>query len=382
MRAKIRKHWPILLLAFILASLLTLTLLPYNGNVSALFHLDTPLAENHVPPSGFVVLSVPAYDGAQYYQLARTLPLVMTGQWEAVRQRLPGPYAWQRILLPVLAFTFALGQDALLPWSFLLIQFLCLLGTATLIIETNRRWWPYALALALSPAALIGLHFSLAEPLTIFLLTALLLRYRKRSHLHAFDLFLLSLLVLTREVNILVVGLLFLYSLWKKQWHEALLLFIPAGAFLAWHGVIFGIFGSIPFLWSTAKFTFPFGAVVPLLAGTYGYNRLTLTSIPLALLFVLPALLWSLDEMIRKRQRTFLPLAAFTFLALMTMMPIVIWGSITSIGRVITPVYPAILLHAATRDTLPAKYFAAAVLLLGLGGALALATSVHPFIIL
>jgi hypothetical protein len=137
MRAELRKHWLPLLLTCILAGILTLTLLPYNGNVSALFHLDMPLAENHVPPSGFVVLSVPAYDGAQYYQLARNVPLLLTGNIETLRSRLPGPYAYQRLLLPVMAWALALGQDALLPWSFLLIQFLCLLGTAMLVIHTT-----------------------------------------------------------------------------------------------------------------------------------------------------------------------------------------------------------------------------------------------------
>jgi hypothetical protein len=53
----------------------------------------------------------------------------------------------------------------------------------------------------------------------------------------------------------------------------------------------------------------------------------------------------------------------------------------TSIGRVITPVYPLFLFAAAERDTWIARGLAVIVLILGLATAIGLALSVHPYLI-
>jgi len=65
----------------------------------------------------------------------------------------------------------------------------------------------------------------------------------------------------------------------------------------------------------------------------------------------------------------------------MTMMAPDIWGSITSIGRVITPVYPLALVYSASRDTIVSRVIAAMILLIGIVTALGLALIAHPFIL-
>jgi len=228
-----QQYWPFAVLLVLLTTITILTVKPYDYNVSSIFHMDERTAAGNPMPSGFVILDAPSYDGAQYYQVARNIPkIVSPSRWAELRDRAPGSYAYQRYLLPLVAFSLALGKPTLLPWTFLLINIGALLFTAFLLLKKNLTSWLFALALALSPAAMVALHFSLAEPLTILLITAMLLSYREKSRIGAVSVLLLSLSVLTREVNILFVAYLFGWSLLTRQWRDMLLLLIPALVFV------------------------------------------------------------------------------------------------------------------------------------------------------
>jgi hypothetical protein len=63
----------------------------------------------------------------------------------------------------------------------------------------------------------------------------------------------------------------------------------------------------------------------------------------------------------------------------MLLMPKYIWGSITSIGRVITPVYPLTVLLLAHRDSPLTRMLAIGILVLGLVTGVGLALILHPF---
>ncbi len=371
--------WPLALLAIVITAATTLALRPYDGNVSALFHLDRTLSDQHPVPSGFVILGMPGYDGAEYWQVARNLPTLVTGQWDTVTAASPGAYAYQRILLPVIAFSLALGQDRALPFAFFAVNALALFLTCWLLIrwKPTRPW--HALALAWSPAAAIAMHFMLAEPLTILLTTAFLLRYKKRGRIDAWQIVFLSLLVLSREVNILFVGGVLAYSLVKKRWHDAAVLTAPIGTFLALHGLIYAVFREIPFLWSADKRALPLTAIAELLAGKKGYTVYTLSSIALFLGFVVPALLVTIWDTVRTKKLHLVNALLLLMLAIMVSMPDHIWGSITSIGRVITPVYPLWTVYALEQDRWPHRLITIAMLLLGIGVSLGLGLIVHPF---
>jgi hypothetical protein len=342
--------------------------------------MDHLLADQHTMPPDFVVLNIPSYDGAQYYQIARNVPQILQpSAWQLLANKSPGAYAYQRILLPALAFVLSLGFDALLPYAFLLIHLASLVGAALLMLQWKPHGWLQAFAVALSPAAMVGLHFSLAEPLTIFLVTAFLIRFIRQEQIEWIDIGLLSLLVLTREVNILFVGLLLGYSLLRRRLYASLLLLIPITVFITWHGILYGIFGDIPFLWSAEKRTLPFVAIAEILSGAKGFNSLTLSSIGLFFLFVLPAFLYLGWLIIQKRAWNFIHLATFGLLLVMTMMPDHIWGSITSIGRVITPVYPLFIVGAIERNTTVDRILCMGILLLGIAAAVGLGLIVHPY---
>lgn len=378
MEASWKNTWPLLLLALILAGMLWLTLKPYSGNFTALFHMGDPLASAHALPPHLVVLSVPPYDGAQYYQVARNIPRLIKGEWEFLKTHPPGPYAYQRMFLPLLAWLLSFGTETALPLSFLTINLISILCTSYFVLRYGKRAL-FALALALSPAATIGLHFSLAEPLTLLLITLFLLRFQKHSTLDPLNLLLLSLCVLTREVNIMFVAFTAGFFVWKQQWKNALFCLIPSMVFLLWHTALYSIFSQVPFVWSAEKYTFPLLAIWELLSGEKGFNRFTLSSIALFLMFVLPALTWTVGNGLRTKRWTFLRCGTLFFLLVMLTMPDHIWSSITSIGRAITPVYPFFLLHAEEENLWSTRMIASGVLLLGLAAGIGLALTPHPF---
>lgn len=382
----LRPYWPVLLTCCLLAVLIILVTAPYRGNVTAFFHMDGEIPKHYDMPKNFVILQMPGYDGMEYYQIARNIPILfIPSRWHEIAPIPPGPYAYQRIALPVFAFVLALGQTALLPYTFLLIELLSIVISCILILRWKSNAKLYALALAFCPATMVGLHFSLAEPLTIALITTFLVREDRKQRIDVWNLLLLCLIVLCREVNILFVLTLIVFFGYKRRWRDSALLLIPLCVFIAWHSIIYAIFGQIPFLWSTDKKAFPFTAIIDLLLGRKGYNSLTLSSIALFLLFVLPVIIFTVKDLIKdigqRKSLELLPTLLLVFLCVMLAMPDHIWGSITSIGRVITPVYPLFILYAAKTDTTVSRILAVLLLFLGLAAGFGLALIHHPYIL-
>lgn len=374
-----QKHWPTFATALGTIALVALTLLPYNGNPSALFHTDERMNEYHPLPSGFVVLEVPAYDGSQYYQIARQMTAVLNPtRWNELRGTSPLSYAYQRILTPFAAWVLALGQEPLLPWSFLVLNIFSLVAACAVVLKKQNATPLHALAIAFCPSAMVGLHFALAEPLGLLLIALFLTRYTQRNKLARMDVLLLSLLVLSREVNILFVGTVLLYTLYKRQWKDSALVLIPIAVFFAFHATLFAMFGDIPFLTSAGARQLPLSAPIKLLLGTRGYDVYTLSAIALFVGFVLPTFVWTALRLI-KGDRSFPMIATFLFLCLMLTLPDYIWGSITSVGRVITPMYPLAVFAFIQHRTRFSSLLTLGILLIGLGAGLGLALIPHPF---
>lgn len=378
MRQNFIRLWPLLVIGLCIAAILWFTLRPYGGHPSALFHLDATIASVEPLPPGFVVLRVPGYDGAQYYQVARNIPKIMRGEWSFLREHPPMSYAYQRFLLPLSAWLLAMGNNNALPWTFLCINIAALLGTAFMIIRSGRPALT-AIALALSPAAMVALHFSLAEPLVLLLLTAVLLRVTARQRFDALTIALLCLLAITREINLLLILLLIAWTGLHRRWGDLGRISIALAAFLGWHTILFWIFGDFPFLTSAAAHQWPGSAILRLVIGLRGYSIYTLSAIALSCGLIIPSIIWAASDLLRQRRLDLLPVGTLAFLGLMLIMPDYIWGSITSIGRVITPVYPFLLLHCAERTSRTARLLTMMTLVLGLGAGIGLALIEHPF---
>lgn len=348
-----------------------------------MFHMDEVLSAENPLPKQFIVLKVPSYDGAQYYQIARNIPKIFEpAAWQELRTKSPGPYAYQRFLLPLAAYVLSAGNENALPWAFLFINSIAILGTCFVVLRWGKNAWFYSIAVCLSPAMVVALHFMLAEPLNIILIAFFLTRYCRQERMDTINILLLALCVLTREITIVFVLGCMAYSLWKKRWIDAMVLLIPVAVFISLHTLIYLIFKQIPFLWSAEKNDWPLHAISALLTGQGGgYNAYTLSSIALFLLFVIPAILSTALTMLKKRKITFIPYMLFSFLVLMLAMPDHIWGSITSIGRVITPVYPLFIHYAVSEDQWIHRTIAGGWFAIGIVTTLGLAFSLHPYII-
>lgn len=361
---------------------LGITLRPYGGSPTALFHLDQKMAAAHPVPAGFVVLKVPGYDGEQYYQIARSLwQITKPADWPVLASQVPpGSYAYQRFLLPLVAGALSFGSDAVLPWVFLLINIVSLCAVTALMLRAYPKALLPALMLGLGPAAMVGLHFSLSEPLTLLVITAALLRMEKMKKLEWGGAVLLAAAMLAREIDILLLLGVIGWLLVHRRWKELPWALIPLFTWLGLHSLIFGIFHEIPFLMSTAKNTVPLGAIAALLMGKLGRGMPAVSSALLLLAFVLPAFLWTIREIYLKRKKTDMETAALLgFLCVMILMPSFIWAAITSIGRVITPVYPLFAIVAARKHTTFLLSLCTLLIVLGVVTALGLAWIVHPF---
>jgi hypothetical protein len=381
MTSLLKRRWPVvatLLGTLALAGFLTA---PYGWNVSAPIHTDERMHGLHPLPAGFVVLQVPSYDGSQYYQIARDFPKLFSLEgWQELRSRAPLSYAYQRILLPATVFVLSLGQVPLFPYVFLLLNIVALSAAAYIMLRWEKGTPLAALAVAFCPSAMVALHFTLAEPLALLLIVLFLVRYSRNERIGWLDVLLLSLLVLSREVNILFAGFVLLYTLYKRQWKDSGMMLIPLAVFGAHHGLLYAIFGDVPFLTSAGARQLPFSAPMKVLLGLRGYDSHTLSSVALFLGFTLPAFVWSGIRLLRGT-RTFATIGLFVFLCVMVTLSDAMWGSITSVGRVITPIYPLAVIAFTQANTRTGKVLTLAILLIGLGAALGLAAIHHPYVI-
>src|SRR5690606_30278174 len=129
-------------------------ILANGGDPLALVTIGTQLSEGD--PNG-----TEGYDGQFNYYIAR--------EPSTAAQYIDVPaYRFQRILLPGLGWALSLGNDALIPWIFLIVGVISLgAGTAILehlLVERGVSRW-YALAYGLTIGTFGSVRLSLPEPL-------------------------------------------------------------------------------------------------------------------------------------------------------------------------------------------------------------------------
>ncbi len=134
------------------------------------------------------------YDGQFYYFIAKD-PL---HAWSAMD--IPA-YRYRRIIYPALGYLLSLGNDRLLPWVLIFINYLALVGTTFMLEKTLTRQglsrW-YALPYGLFIGSLMSLRLDLTEPLAFFFYQAGLLAWIDHRKKISGSLFALA--ILTKEI--------------------------------------------------------------------------------------------------------------------------------------------------------------------------------------
>lgn len=351
----------------------------YGWNISALFHMDTAFGERHDVPSGLVLYEDAGYDGMLYYQIARDLPALFTGG----QTSFDSPYRFQRILLPGIVWLFTVGHAGAFPMAFFIVNMLATVGTLVVMLRVTDGKPLHALAAVFTPAMFVGVLYTLTEPLSTFFVAVFLLLWQRSGRTVTLGgILALTLSLFARETTIFLIAPLFLWYLWKRQWRQAFLLLLPLVLLFAWQAFLVTRFGDVPLERSAgALSTIPFhGPVYVLLSLLQGWNINRLSSFGL-LLFVLPLCVavgrdwwhakWNVDG-------TAFLLAGLCF-AMLMMDAESIWGAITSIGRVVTPVYPVYALYAAQRDTWVERTLSVILITVSLVAAVGIAAAVHPY---
>ncbi len=345
-------HRLFLPLFLVTASLVAVSLFgirQYQWNVSGLLHMDDVFgATNHVP-HGLVLYKDGGYDGMSYYQVTRDLPALFSGE----NLSNDSPYRFQRILLPLFTYALSFGHENQFPLVMLLINIVSAVASLALVLMYTKRLSIHAFAIVFNPAVLVGILYSLTEPLSLFFTVAFYFAWEKNNRRLGFlAVTMLTLALFARETTIFLIVLLVLWNLWKRQWKDLLFLSIPVVILLLWQYSLAHRLGSVPFQTSSGFIVFPFTGAWSLVVRLSEHINSYLIS-GLAVLLFASALLVNLSrEWIQKRTAIDALCFLLTGLTLtLFSMHDHMWGAITSIGRVVTPLYPTYVLYAAERNT-------------------------------
>lgn len=373
---------PFLATVAVLAGIAALGTHHYDGNVSALLHMDTEFGERFAVPGGIVLYQDGGYDGMLYYQVARDIPLFLSGGESAF----DSPYRFQRILFPLFGFILSLGRDEWLPFAFVIINILAVTGSFFLIARIVKKINVHTLTIVFNPASLVGILYALTEPVSLFFLALFLwLWHRAGMRITVLGILALTLSLFARETTIFLIGLLGLWSLWKHRWKDASLLIIPVVLLILWQYALVQRFGSVGFQAGGNFLDLPFLGPVTVLKWALeqeGIRQLYRFS-SLALLAMLLPLFVLLGREWRVRGTS---VDALTFLItglslVLVCMDTHMWGVITSIGRVVTPFYPVYALYAAERDSSPLRILSGFLITISIVAALGIALQAHPYVL-
>lgn len=240
------------------------------------------------------------YDGQFSYQIAQD-PI---NGWRYLD--VPA-YRYQRILYPILARVLSLGNELLLPWMLILINWVSLIFATLLlekILKTNNlsRW--YAICYSFFAGLWLSLRLDLTEPLAfLFVIVAIFTIQKEKIWLGSLFLILAS---LTREVTIIFIISFILSSLFEQNYTNRTKWFIVAlFPFLIWQALLFGWFGEFAIrsggAFATSTEILPY-------RGWWGFAFKNLSAFFLMSLFVFPTAivpsvicLWtSIKELLRR----------------------------------------------------------------------------------
>jgi hypothetical protein len=282
------------------------------------------------------------YDG-QFYRLIAHDPLLRRGY----ARYLDDPqYRYSRILLPALAYGFALGDDRFIDGVYIAIMLAFVFaGAWWLAMLAEQRGWPLATGLLflLVPAVLVGID-RMAIDLALAALCVGFAALRKGS---AGWFAVLASAALCRETGLLLIAAACAGALWERQFRRAVgagLTAVPALAWLWWiHGRVpassIGRTSFIPLAGFITRWWHPMHySLSPVIAAfTQVFDYIALAGVALAV--------WCCWRL-RERWIEFPELAAYAIPVLFVSLPDV-WTEPFAFGRTMTPFWLFVAIRGA-----------------------------------
>lgn len=216
--------------------------------ILSLLYVLTVLWQHNGDPMAFVLTGTrfttgdpqgtEGYDGQFAYQIARA-PLEATPYIDVPA------YRYQRILYPLLARLFALGQPSLIPWSLILVNLLAIaLGTwATeqLLRELRVNRW-HAVTYGLYGGQLLALRTDLNEPLAQALVQCAMLAWAKDRQ--GLTILAFSLAALSKETSLIFLVAYIIYCAGQRNWGAAFNLSLAGLPFGLYQLMLWGWLGE------------------------------------------------------------------------------------------------------------------------------------------
>lgn len=351
----------------------------YDGNVSALLHMDVNFAERMHAPSGIVLYEDGGYDGMAYYQVARDIPLLLSGGTSTF----DSPYRFQRITLPLLVYAITLGNETAFPFAFLLINIAAAITSLILVLLLTRSVNIHAVTIVFNPAILVGILFSLTEPVSIAFILFFFWLWKRRGRLDAWPIAALTLSLFARETTIFIIALLLLWFLWRRERRNAALMLIPISLLFLWQYFLLLRFGSVGFQANTNIVDPPFLGIVTVIRWAFEHEGIAqmyrLSSIALLVFFLPLCVVFGKEWMRRTRSIDRSTFLLSGLVITMLSMDAHMWGVITSIGRVVAPIYPVYALYAAEHDSRFLRLLSMSLIAISIIAAVGIALQTHPF---
>lgn len=234
MARSVKENWPTLVAVVVAGVYIIWRLASYNWDPVALAELGSVY-------QGQDKLGSEGYDGQFVYYIA------LNPNPDRVAQKLDVPaYRYQRILLPTLGRTLAVGKISFIPWTLVIVNlFFHALGTWSIgrMLVDRQLWVGYALIYGLWVGLVAGVGLQLTEPLAFGLIAlGWFARLRRRPSVAAC---LLVLALFAKETSLLFWAAALLEDILSKKRDRSLIILIGGGLlFLGWQIWLWRMFGS------------------------------------------------------------------------------------------------------------------------------------------
>ena len=282
------------------------------------------------------------YDGQFYYFIARDPGVITRCAHSQINCPIDAnPLREERILYPVTARVVALGNPDWLHLSLFLVDFAAILVTVVLVgklcVEAGASRWLGA-AVGLFCGEMLGLLRDLADPYAaMWLVLAVYFLRRNRPYWGAAA---AAAAMLTREQLVVVLPLLFLPWLARRQWRTLILaLVIALAPFAAWQVAIRAIFGRWGFMGTVATthgVTYPFHGLLQYAHGPEFAITVAFVAVPL-LFTVAVSLVWLRRHGVWALLTDPVPLVALVYCLLLTLTAYAEWEGMWNSARLMIP---------------------------------------------